>query len=109
MPANYDLLIYRGDYFPMTITMRDNNGNPLDLSGFTPAATIRANHSSGTEYAFEATLPGGPGVVSLVLNSDVSALLTPGSYVWDYQLTDANSNVRTYITGDVTVYDEVTR
>lgn len=93
----------------MNITLRDDQGALLNLTGFTAAASIRPTQQSETTYPFTPTTTPAQGLVALVLPSTISATLTPGTYVWDFQLTDASGNVRTYITGDVTVYDEVTR
>jgi hypothetical protein len=40
--------------------------------------------------------------------SSVTEDIAAGSYVWDFQVTNPSGNVRTYLAGDVIVYDEVT-
>jgi hypothetical protein len=109
LPANYDLIIYRGDYFPISVTIRDSNNVALNLTGYTAEALIKPDYASATTYAFTATITAATGKVDLLLPSTVSATLVPGSYIWDFQLTDPSGNVRTYIAGDVTVYDEVSK
>lgn len=109
LPSNYDLVIYRGDYFPLTLTLKTTGGAALNLTGYTAKAQIRAGYTKNSDaYNFTVTFTGTPGEVSLVLPSSISTLMAPGSYIWDFQLTDPAGNVRTYLAGDVTVYDEVT-
>jgi hypothetical protein len=109
LPGNYDLVIYRGDYFPISVTVRDSNDVPLNLTGYTAKAVVKPDYASATTYSFTSTITEGTGKVDLVLPSAVSATLIPGPYIWDFQLTDPSGNVRTYIAGDVTVYDEVSK
>ncbi len=109
LPSNYDLDLYRGDYFPLRITLEDNLGVPLDLTGYTAAAQIRSTFDDPVSYDFDATITPLTGTIDLILTSVVSETILAGSYVWDFQVTEPSGNVRTYITGDVTVFDEVTR
>jgi len=111
LPANYDLVLYRGDYFPMSITLRDASNVVMNLTGYTGKASIRATYEDAVAYNFTVTIPAPTtGAVQLVLPSSVSVTLAPGSYIWDVQLTEpGGANVRTYIAGDVKVYDEVSR
>jgi len=111
LPANYDLVLYRGDYFPMSVTLKNASNVVMNLTGYTGKASIRMLYEDPVAYNFTVTIPAPTtGVVELVLPSVVSATIAPGSYVWDFQLTEPNgTNTRTYIAGDVQVYDEVTR
>lgn len=109
-PENVDLYLYKGDYVELLLTIRDSEGNPINLTGYTPSASIRSSHSSETAYPFTATITNASGgQVRLLLPTSVSTTIPPGSHVWDFQLTNASGNARTYFTGDVTVEGEVTR
>ncbi|AVD99227.1 hypothetical protein SEA_BILLNYE_25 [Streptomyces phage BillNye] len=108
LPANYDLVLYKGDFFQMAVTLKDSTGNPIDLTGFTAQCSIKA--TLGATESFNATLTITPllGKIDVLLPSSVTTLLNAGDYVWDLQLTDMDGNVRTYFAGDVKVYGEVT-
>ena len=108
MPINQDLLIYKGDYVEFYVTIKDSAGVPISLAGQTPAAQLRKNYTDESPVDFVCSTFGSQ--VRIYLPSAVSATLDPSSsYIWDFQLTNASSETKTYLTGDVTVYNEVTR
>jgi len=109
LPANYDLVIYKGDYLPFDITLKNSSNEPLDLTGYTAKCSIRSTSDSNTTYDATCTVSPSEGKVSVKFPSSLTSTIAAGSYVWDFQLTDSDSNVRTYFTGDVTVYSEVSR
>lgn len=108
LPANHDLVIYKGDYVEIFVTVKDASGVPVTLTGSSPKAQLKSDYSDMMPIDFTATLTGTPGEVSLVLSSAVTSTLLPGSYIWDFQVTSATGQTRTYIAGDVTVINEVT-
>jgi hypothetical protein len=108
LPANNDLIIYKGDYVELFVTIKDNLGVAISLSGATPKAQLKADYSDRNPKAFTCTLPGPTGQVRIYLPSTITSTLIPGSYIWDFQVTFANGDTRTYLAGDVTVYNEVT-
>lgn len=110
LPSNFDLEIYKGDYLPLTITLVQPNGNPLNLTGYTAHSHIRSNYGDEVIYPFSVSIPvPSSGQVNLTLTSATSAGIAPGSYIWDFQVREPSGNIRTYLAGDVTVYDEVTK
>lgn len=113
LPSNFNLELYRGDFLPMTITLvqptSNNSAAPLNLTGYTAHAHIRTNFGGEAIYPFTVNIPDPTnGKVELVLPSSVSAGIEPGAYVWDFQVKEPGGNVRTYLAGDVTVFNEVT-
>jgi hypothetical protein len=111
MPSNYDLIIYEGDALRFTVTVKDSAGVPVDLTGYTAKAQLKTNFADASPVDFDCTIttPETDGVVSVYLSPATTAALTAGSsYIWDFQLTSPDSDVRTYLAGDVTVVPEVT-
>jgi hypothetical protein len=108
LPSNTDLVIYKGDYLELFVTIKDSQGNPFDLTNSTPAASMKADYSDRSSIPFSCTTTGVPGQVRIFLSSAVTKELLPASYIWDFQLTSGTGESRTYLAGDVTVYDEVT-
>lgn len=108
LPSNNDLVIYKGDYLELFVTLKDYTGTPLNLSGSTPAAALKSDYSDRAPNMFECTLTGTPGQVRIFLSSEVTSTLIPGSYIWDFQVTSPTGQTKTYLTGDVTVYNDVT-
>lgn len=103
--------MYKGDYLPLKITLRDPvTAAPINLTGHVPSAQVRANFGDFIIYPFSVSVPDPTnGQVNLTLTSSVTSLIEPGSYIWDFQVREPSGNVRTYIAGDVTVFNEVTR
>ncbi len=108
LPANYDLVLYRGDFFSMTVTLKDSGGNPIDLTGSTAQCSIKATLEATESFNAMLTITPLLGKVDVLIPSSVTSLLNAGDYVWDLQLTNEDGNVRTYFAGDVKVYGEVT-
>lgn len=107
LPTNVDIVLWRGDYFKTTVQFTNPDTTPMDLTGYTAQASFRTSFGTGTPAAtLQCTISSN--VVTIELLSVDSEALTAGPYIWDFQLTDPSGNVRTYLAGDVTVYDEVT-
>jgi hypothetical protein len=110
LPSNFDLVLYRGDYFSLNVTLTDATSAPINLTGYTAKSCIKSGYAASSEFDATCTIATPTnGVVNITFPSAVTETITAGSYIWDFQLTDPSGNVRTYLTGDVTVYDEVTR
>lgn len=108
LPANNDLVIYKGDYVELFVTIKDQAGVAISLVGSTPKAQLKNDYSDQSPKSFTCSLPGGTGIVRIYLPSSITSTLLPGSYIWDFQVTSAAGDTRTYLAGDVTVYNEVT-
>ena len=108
LPANYDLVIYKGDYVRLSITVTHSSNAPMDLTGAVPKAVLKSDYSDRSQVPFECTVTPNTGEVEIFLSSPASSSLIPGSYIWDFQITFAGGNTRTFLAGDVTVYPEVT-
>lgn len=108
MPKNNDLIIYKGDYVELFVTVKDAAGVALDLTGTTPKAQLKKSYSDSSPVDFTCSLTGVTGQVRIFLSSATAATLTPGDYIWDFQITNSSSQTRTYLAGDVTVLNEVT-
>lgn len=107
LPSNYDLKLYQGDFFAFNVTLKDALGDPYDLTGFTAKCTIRASYGAVEKFEAECTITPAEGLIEVLFPSDVTVLITPGDYIWDFQTTTPEGNNRTYLTGDVQVYGEV--
>jgi hypothetical protein len=114
-PGIYNLALYKGDTKRLTVTLKSgpdlDNLTPINLTGATAAAQIRATVAGGSIMAeFDCTLSGTPtdGVVNLHLPPVDAEALIPGSAVWDLEVTRAGGDVETYLKGTVTITDDVT-
>lgn len=105
LPGNMDLSIWKGDAQTYVVAMTDDVNTPLDLTGCTAQAVIRAGFTDPVTYPFACSISGNH--VTLYLSSAVCKTIPAGNYVWNFQITSSNGDVRTYLAGDVLVYAEV--
>lgn len=108
LPSNNDLVIYKGDFVRLLVSIKDGGGTPINLSGTTPKAVLKSDYTDRDPRPFTCTLTANAGEVELFLPSSLTSTLLPGSYIYDFQITYANGDTRTYLAGDVTVINEVT-
>lgn len=117
VPAPFDISVYQGDSFDLLlrIKVRDTSGTLIyqDLTGATAKAQIRATASSSTVLAEfscsltnQSTLPGG--VLIRLTNAQTTAINADVG-VYDAEVTYANGDRHTFISGKVTFIKEVTR
>ena len=96
-----DITFYRGDSFPLTLTIKDkNSGNPIDLTGYSFRVTVNVEKDpiDTTNQLFEVvgSLDPDPttGRVSFTpTQSDTNQ--KSGTYYYDIEMTDDAGNVRT--------------
>lgn len=106
LPTNVDLAFWKGDALEFVVRLTDENAVPIPLAGTTPAAVMKASFNSPTPYEFTTSIQN-INEIRVYLPSSVSKTVPAGNYIWNLQITQANGDVRTYLAGDVTVYDEV--
>lgn len=111
MATKANLIVDQGTTFSTDLTMTDDNGDPLVLSGFTVASQMRKWYTSSNAAAvFAASSNVYSGVITLSLTSTQTGSLTPGRYVYDVEMTETVSNtVSRIVEGIVTVTPQVTR
>ena len=91
------------------INITDENGDPVDLTGYTGAAQMRKHYTSSAQTAFSVSVAGANGAVTMSINSAVTNLLTSGRYVYDCELKSSSNVVSRIIEGTVTITPQVTR
>lgn len=107
MSSKANLVIDQGSTFTTTITLTDDNNNPIDLTGYTGQSYIRKWYTSLTYTPFTVELTPLTGQVTLSLTSDQTANLLYGRYVYDVNLT-VGSVVSRVLEGIITITPEVT-
>lgn len=115
-PVEADIVLYQGDYFEVDLIFKDKNNDRIDLTGFSAKAQVK--DETATVALFSATVNEGlyhitdnpkGGAVTMFLPSADSDLIAPGSYRWDFELSDNSTPVkkRTYFVGSVTVTGDI--
>jgi len=113
MAAVANLIIDQGANFSSDITVKDANGNPFNLTGYTAEAKLAKGYSSTrTRTTMTSSVASDPtsGIVSLSLTAaQTTALDAPERYVYDVEITQTSTgNVTRVIEGIITVRPNVT-
>jgi len=110
VPATQNLTITRGDTEIVVITINDNAGIPINITGRTYRAQIRATKDSPTvSVAFVCVVTNAPaGEVTCTLTAGNSATLAAGKQYWDFE-ENQSGIVTTILAGTVTVLADVSR
>lgn len=110
MAIKANLIIDQGTTFDTTINVSDEDGNPIDLTGYTGASQMRKHYSSISSYAFTVNVNEIDGTVTLTMNAATTNTIPYGRYVYDCELTKASTGtVIRLIEGIVTISPQVTR
>ena len=109
MATKANIIIDQGTTFSTIINLTDDNGDPIDLTGYTGDSEMRKHYTSSNSQSFSISLGGTSGTVTLSLTAAQTANLTPGRYVYDVEVTSASNVVSRIVEGIVTVTPEVTR
>ena len=108
IPADIKVTHYQGDTFIRTVTLTDQDSNPINVSGATVKMEIRkvgcGDILETLDNSDGVTIGGtGNNVITLDKNINIEA----GVHAYDLQVTKA-SVVTTYIAGDFKVIKDVT-
>ena len=112
MAAIANLTIDQGATFTSDVTVKDANGNPFNLTGYTALARMAKGYSSTrtrTIITCTVAADAASGVISLALTADQTAALEEGRYVYDVEIAASDSTITRPIQGIVTVRPNVTR
>jgi hypothetical protein len=108
MATKANLVIDQGTTFTTTLTVTDDDGDALDLTGYTGSAQIRKHYTSSNSVSFSVSVTPASGEVTLSLTANATANITAGRYVYDCELTNSGT-VSRILEGIVTVTPQVTR
>jgi hypothetical protein len=109
MAIKANLIIDQGTDFSTSINLTDDDGEVINLTGYTANGQIRKIHSSSNAVTFTITLEANVGVVTLSLTDTQTANMTPGRFVYDVILTDTSSVTSRIVEGVVNLTPRVTR
>jgi hypothetical protein len=108
MAIKSNLTVDQGANFLYNVYLIDANGTAIDISGYTGNCQIRKTYTSTTYNTMNVAITGASGLVSLTMNSTVTANLTSTRYVYDLELS-SNNVVSRILEGTITVSPQVTR
>jgi len=109
-PGAYGLDLYRGDTYTWRFVLWQDAAKtqPVDLTGATVAAQIRAMHG-GDILATCGCVVTLPNTINMTLDEASSEAIPGGNYRWDLEVWWTSTNVvRTVLAGACRVTDDVT-
>jgi len=105
-----NILIDQGADFETSINVTDDNGDIIDLTGYTGSAQMRKYYTSSTSYPFIVTISAAEGKVTLSMPASNSAVISSGRFVYDCEIVYTSSNVVSrLVEGIATITPQVTR
>lgn len=115
MADSWALEMYRGDSYPIRLTLTDKTTKlPIDLTDcsllFT-VNTVAAPVDITTQVFQVAGAIGAPASTGLATFTPtaLNTALDPGKYYYDIQLTDAAGNIRTVVKSTFTIRMDITK
>ena len=108
MAIKTNLTVDQGANFAYNVYLVDVDGNAFNLTGYSANAQIRKTYTSTSYNTMGVTITPNTGLVTLTMNSVVTANLSSTRYVYDLELYSANVTSR-ILEGFVTVNLGVTR
>lgn len=109
MATKANLVIDQGSTFSTDLSLTDENGDPLVLTGYTANSQIRKWYtSSNTSAVFSVSIDTNNAIITLGLTANQTSNLVAGRYVYDVELNDG-AEVSRIVEGVVTVTPQVTR
>ena len=109
MAIKGNIIIDQGSTFSTTINVTDENDEIVNLTGYTGAAQMRKHYTSLNAHSFSVSISPLIGTVTLSMNATSTAVITPGRYAYDCELTASNGTKTRLVEGIATVTPEVTR
>jgi hypothetical protein len=111
MSTKANLVIDQGTTFAAELNLTDENGDALNLNGFTANSQMRKWYTSSNVAAtFTTNIDLENGIISLSLNAATTSSLTAGRYVYDVEITDTLTNdISRVVEGIITVTPNVTK
>jgi hypothetical protein len=110
MATKANLVIDQGATYEVTLDLTDENGDILNLAGYTANSQMRKWYTSSNSISFSSSVNTVAGTITLSLTAGQTANLTAGRYVYDVEVTEAAGNTTSrIIEGIVTVTPNVTR
>lgn len=114
-PGEWDITIVQGATLDLTLTWKDPDGSPVNLTGASARMNVRESTASSvtllslTTADGRITLGGVAGTIRLLLSAAVTATLSWTWGVYDLEIELAAGQVTRLLKGRVTVDPEVTR
>lgn len=101
-----NMIIEQGTTFSTELTVKDANGDPMDLTLYSARCVLRKNHASSIKYDILATVlsPTTNGTVRLSLTPAASRAIKAGRYLYNVEVySAADADVMRIVEGLITI------
>lgn len=111
----YDIIADQGATFLRTISLKSSKKLPVTLTNYTGRMQIRETVTSTSIIEDQTTANGritinaAAGTISILIPPSDMEAITPGTYVYDLEIEDADGDVTRVVHGKFTVRAEVTK
>jgi len=110
----YNVTIDQGSDWYLTVTYKNPNGTPINLTGYTAALQLRSLPESPTAVLSLSTgsgitITGATGVVDIHATATQTRAIDEGTYYYDLEITSPATIVTRLVQGQAVVTPEVTR
>lgn len=111
--GKYDIVIEQGADFLLTLTWRDQNYNPINLTAYTARMKVKETKDSTTTLISLTSssgiiLGGALGTIAIAITAANTATYTFETAVYDLELIDGSGVVTRLLEGSCTLSREVT-
>lgn len=105
-----NLYVDQGTDFSAIITLKNQDGSTLNLTGFTVASQFRKSYQSSSATNFIVTIFNAEqGKIRMQLPAATSSALLPGRYLYDVEITSQTNERKRALEGIVVLTPEITR
>jgi hypothetical protein len=109
MATKANLVIDQGTTFSTDLTLTDENGDALNLNGYSANSQVRKWYTSSNAAAvFTTFINVDSSIITLSLTANQTNNLVAGRYVYDVELNNGSTTSR-IVEGIITVTPQVTR
>lgn len=111
MASQVELFCDQGTDFSYQLDLSNDDGTPLDVTGYTFKSSVRKSYySSGVTANLTVTiLSAANGNVQLSMNSSTTANIKAGRYLYDVKMVDSANVTSRVIEGIITIYPQITK
>ena len=108
-PAQKDFTVQRRADFPLTLTFKDDNGDAINLTGYTVAAQVYDESRSNSYGSFDVTYTNRTaGIIDIKLSDTTTAAFTPNELKYDVLLTEPDGDKFYYLEGTLYISEGYT-
>lgn len=115
--AKQKLTVYQGADYQRVLTLKDESGVPMDITGYTFRGQARVDYSSSSAsltFGFTVRTQSGDDVgrVDMLISSDDTSALgivKKTNYLYDIEMVDTGAKVTRIVEGQLELIPEVTK